>query len=714
MSSSSYNQKTDAYEQAFTNLELPSEDFEALDIGLDDDDLQKMLVNSLELDREHWRQRPWNLEETDLLNTKFLLGEQLDDKDFIRTDNETQYKDNRIMTSVRAILTYATGQLARPDITPSKGDEIYLKGARDIEMALYQHAADNDVDEKSRATFLNLLTRKRGYLKLRFDPDQGEDGDVVTEVCNPEDIVISRFAKFLDNPDKIYHRVGCTIDQLIGRFPDKEQEIMIVYGIQRGVYTQMSKYIYYWECWFTYYEDNKPLEGVAWFVHEKKLILGKEKNPNWVYLSTPKKERQANITLMPPKPFVHFNYINTGHSFIDETCLVEQAIPMQKILNKRGQQIMDNADYVNGRWVYSKKAFDEEDARKLINKGPRTLAGVDREDVTNALINVASPALPPYVENTMLDARNEIDQIMGTPSIFKGSQPESSDTLGRDMLVNNQAGALQDDLVRAISNGMVRYYKLLLQMMRVYFTEDHWFQVKGGDGKYEFILLNGNKLDTDVKVSVEVDSTLPLDKASIRATVMQLWSEGQAIDYRTFMEDLGLPNPEIRTERYLKSHLDPFNYLKSIQETQIDSDAESDIQLLIMGKQPEERDNYSEDYFNYFNMFLASNRFSKLKDSDNKAAVRILGFIAAVQHVMMQSANLQGDILDPAGINNAPLPMPIPKTTVRINGMVDPSQSATLAGVPQPPVANQTAPQQGLPPSPGQAQAGQSAPPVVK
>src|SRR4051812_6868517 len=167
----SYDQKTDAYEEAFTNLELPDESYEALDLSLDDDELQKMLVNSLELDREHWRKKPWNLEETDLLDTDFLLGDQLDNNDFMRTGSEVRFKDNRIITSVRAILTYATGQLARPEITPSKGDEIYLKGARDMQMALYQHAADNDVDQKTRAAVLNLISRKRGFLKLRYDPD---------------------------------------------------------------------------------------------------------------------------------------------------------------------------------------------------------------------------------------------------------------------------------------------------------------------------------------------------------------------------------------------------------------------------------------------------------------------------------------------------------------------------------------------------------------
>lgn len=652
-----FTQQKDVYQEVFTELYPGDSDFQPLDLSMSDDILDKMLITSLNEDASYWNKKPWNLEETDVRNTAFLLGDQLDDREFLKTD--TKYVDNRLFSSVRAILSYATGQLAKPDITPSKGDEVYLKGARDIGRALYQHSADEQVEHKVRASVLNLITRKRGYLKLRWDPNVGLNGDVVTEVCNPEDIIIDRYAGYLQNPAKIYHRIRCTVEELCARFPDKEKEIQEAFSIRRGVYSQMSRMVTYFECWFTYTDkEDRPAEGVCWFIAEKHVILDKMQNPNWVYFESRKKEKEANVMSTPPKPFVSFNYINTGHSFIDETCLVEQAMPLQIMLNKRLRQIGENADYVNGRWVASKKAFSQEDARNLINKGAKTVAMVDSADVSNALINVAPNQLGAWVENTVFDSRNEIDGMMGTPSQFKGAQPDSKDTLGRDLMIKQQAGALQDDLVRCVSMGMETYYKIKLQMWRVYYTDDYWFQCRGGDGKYEFILINGDKFDSNVKVGVEVDSTLPLDKASIRATAMELWNAGNAIDYRTLMEDLGLPNPEIRTERYLKSQLDPIAYLQSIELSQIDTDAESDIMLLIADKVPDERDDYSQSYFNYFNKFLTTNRFQKLQGEDPKAAERVLAFLIAVQHTMMTSLNLQESIDDAGLLPSAQAPAP--------------------------------------------------------
>jgi len=691
--SSPYSNTQNAYEPLFSETYLPDEEYELFNLSMPDDRLQKMLIDSLDLNVQYWNQKPWNLQQVDKENVNFLLGDQLEDIKFLQDD--AKYKDNRLFASIRAILSYATGQLAVPELTPSRGDEIYLKGARDLQSALYQHSADEKVEAKTRAAVLNLITRKRGYLKMRWDPNAGMYGDVVTEVCNPEDIIVDRYAPYLGNPNVIYHRVRCSIDELIARFPKKANDIRVAYSIKQGRYTQMARFVTYFEAWFTYMEKNVPKEGVAWFVPEYKLILDKMPNPNWVYTGDDKKDKMTNVLQRPPKPFVAFNYINLGHSYIDETCLFEQARPLQEMLNRRGRQIWENADYVNGRWVASKDSFSTEDAYKIVNKGAKTIAMAKGSDVSKALVNVNSPELPAYVYNTLLDTRNEIDVMMGTPSQFRGASPDKQDTLGRDMMVKQQAGMLQDDLVKCVSTSMEEYYKIKLQMMRVYYTDDYWFQCKGADGKYEFIMINGDNIDSNVKVGVQVDSTLPLDKQQIRATALQLWQAGQSIDYRTLMDDLGLPNPDMRAERYMKSKLDPAAYTKSIELSQINTEAEADIKLLTQNKVPEERDEYSADYLNYFNKYIASNRFAKLQGEDAEAAQRITAFLMTVQHVANDSANLQELILDDAGMIPMPSPQPVP-----------PGAPGDMGSQPQP---------GGLPPVPGSpvgAPPVQSSPPV--
>lgn len=694
-----FSTNDNVYDDLFQETYLPDEEYEVFNLSLPDDLLQKMLVNSLDKDREYWNQKPWDLQSTDLENVKFWLGDQLDDKEFLRYD--TSYIDNRLFESVRAILSYATGQLAMPEVTPSRSDDTYVKMARSIQMALYQHAAADTVDQKTRSAVLNLLLRKRAFLKLRYDPNKGTYGDITTEVCNPEDIIIDRHAKYGDNPNIIYHRIRCTVEELCAKFPKKAAEIYQVYGIKQGRYTQTNRIVTYFEAWFTYMDAKRiPREGVAWFLHDPApLILDKMPNPNWVYSGDDKKDKESNVASRPPKPFVWFNYLNLGNSFIDETTLFDQAKPLQRLLNKRLRQINENADYVNGRWVGSKKAMNEEDATKFINKGSKTILLVNAEDVNKAVQVMAPQELPPWVYSTLEDTRNEIDGIMGTPSIFKGDNPQNNDTLGRDTLLKQQAGMLQDDLVRAVQLGMEMYYNKLLQMMRVYYTDDYWFQVKGGDGKFDFVMLNGDTIDSNVKIGVQVDSTLPLDKASIRATAIEL-AKMNKIDMLTLMEDLGLPDPEIRTERFLRSQIDPLTYMSSV-ETQLDSnDAEVDIMLLKANKVPQERNDYDENYLKYFNHFITTNEYTMLPQKTQNVLTQ---FLSEVQQRAERAASLGEVMLDDAGILNQPVNPPAPKKTIQIKGQLDPQDSAQEAGI-QPPQPPSQPPQQQpmAPPAPPQ------------
>lgn len=681
MSIQPFTSTSSVYDELFQTLYLPEEEYEEFNLSMDDDKLHKLLIDSLDKDKSYWNRSPWRLDETDQEDVKFYLGDQFDSNQIIRTQltGDQNYVDNCLFDSVRAILSYATGQLAMPEITPSRGDAQYLKMARSIQMALYQHSLNEQTDQLFRAALLNLILRKRAFLKLRYDPNAGLYGDVVSELCNPEDIIIDREARYRQNPNKIYHRIRKSIEEWIELNPNKKDQIYKLFKYKQGTYLQLSKIATGFECWFTY-RDRKgtPREAVSWFFNDPEpLILDKMPNPNWVYTGDDKKDKEVNVLFTPPKPFVKFNFLNLGHSYIDETTLFDQAKPLQKILNNRYEQLQRNASLVNGRWIANKKALTEEDGRKLINKGAKTVTLVDAEDVGKAVANLGPQNVITPLLETINDIRNQIDKRMGTPSIFRGANPTNKDTLGRDMMLKQQAGMLQDDLVRCVQFAYQEYYQLKLQMFRTYFTEDYWFSIKGGDGKYDFIMLNGDTIDSNVRINVETDSTLPLDKAMIRETAKELL-QADKIDYLTAMEDMGLPDPDIRTERYLRSQIDMYTYMQSV-ETQLDSnEAEVDIMLVKANKTPMERDSYDENYLNYFNDYITKNEFQMLPQPTQQ---RLMIFLQEVQQRAQRTAQLGQSMLNEAGILNRPPIFPLPKRTMRINlnGDMDPNQTQQIA-----------------------------------
>lgn len=694
-----YSSPIDNYAQSFDTTYLPDEEYQQFDLTMPDERLDKMLVQSLNDDVDYWNKPPFSLRDVDADNVRYLLSGSGDKgSGLLKVRDDEEYADNRMFTAMRAILSYATGQLTKPSLTPSNNQDHFVKMARNMEKALWQHSMDEDADEKFRSAGMNLVARKRGILKLRYEPDAGMYGDVVTDVCNPEDITFCRFSSFLSNPNKVYHRQRDSIEFLCEvKFPTKRDQILRAYQIKQGRYSQLSKMMTYFECWFSYREQAKPREGVAWFLPEQHLILDKMPNPNWVYTGDDAKDKETNVAFSPPKPFVWFNYLNLGRSIIDETSLFDQAKPMQEALNYRLKQFNKAVSLANGRWVYDKAQISEETATRFINRGSKTLLGVDFSKTSNPVQVLTPSNVAAALMESIQDSRSEIDGLMGTPSIFKGANPQSNDTLGRDQMVKAQAGMLQDDLVRAIANGAKRYYQIKLQLFRTYYTDDYYFNVKGGDGKYDLIMLSGETgLDSNVKIGVDVDSNLPLDKEAIRGNAMML-AKMNRIDQLTLMEDLGMPNPEVRTERFLRSQIDTIQYMQSVEQGMDNNDAEMDIMQLIANKQPQERDAYDEGYLNYYNHFITLNRFAGLPQD---AKQRVVQYLQTVTQKAQSTADLQDSMLNDAGMPNKPPLPPMPKQSVnyRADTKIDPSQVPNI----KPPDQATPPPQAPMVPAPTQ------------
>lgn len=633
----------------FGEVDPGSEEYELFDLKQPDSSLVEIFGKSLQKNIDHWNNKPFEFDKTDEDNLRYLMGDQLDRK-FLRP-GETPYIDNRLFTATRAVLAYVNARVATPDVAPSGSDKKLIQFAQDFQGAMYQHGVDNMLNRKAKAATKNLVVRKRGFLKLRFNPLIGPYGDIEVEHIDPADIIVDRNATYLKDPDVIYHKQRGTVDELVSKFPDKKNAIYKSLGIKRAVYTQRTQTITWYEVWFTYYDNGAKRQGLAWYLPKGNVVLGKMQNPNWIYTGDDAQDRLVNFSAEPIKPFITFNYLNNGRSYLDETSLFDQARPQQDLTNKRGKQIWENADYVNGRWVADKEAMNESDASKFINKNPKTIGLINSPNrpVRDTIHVFDAQALPNYVPDTLYDARNEIDQIMGTPNIFRGQQQKDANTLGENVLIKEQAGALQDDLATSIDEAMTDYYRKLAQMFKVYYTEDHWFQIKGDNGKYDHVVLSGESIDPNVKISVEAGSTLPNNKQELRAVVSKA-AEQQRIDDLSYWEGMiygKLPDPETIVERLQKQVNDPLGYMQDVESEAFNRDADIDITLIVANKVPEERDDYPQGYLEHFNKFVMSNKYTQLPPD---AQQRLTAFLADIAMKAMRTADLGSTQVDDAAM----------------------------------------------------------------
>lgn len=642
-------------EQYFTkpadNLDEP---YEMFDLDMPDSRLIQMVDKSLTDSIDHWNKWPLLHEKADTENVKYWMGEQMSDRYVAPSGDALPNMGNRLQTSSRAVLAYVNSKVANPEIAPSNGEETSKQFARDVRWTLYQHGLDHNLKVKVKKATTNLVVQKRGYLKLRFDPLSGPFGDIEVDYVSPEDVVLDKDSVWGQDPPRVWFKQRCTIEELIMKFPAKEAEIKAVFEIGRGVYSQLSRRVTYWECWFTFY-DKKRKEGLCWHLPKGKVILGKMLNPNFIYTGDDAKDRLVNFMPFPPKPLVSFSYMNTGKSGMDETSLFEQAKVLQDLYNKRRKQIMENNDNINGRTVVDTTAVNEDDAAKFFSKKYKAILGIKPSqgmNVTNSVYHIPHNPLPAQSTEEAYDYRNEIDQIMGTPNIFRGEQSKNN-TLGQDERLIEQAGALQDDLAASIDEGMQDYYRKLFQFQKVYYTEDHWFQVRGDDGKYDFIVMNTDNMDTNVKISVESGSTMPTNKKEIRDIVVQA-ANANKVDDLTFWEALQygkLPDPETIVERTQKQLNDPASFLNDVEKQKFNREAAVDIVMINSGKEPPVRDEYGQAYLEYMNMFIMGNKFIAL-EPDIQEALKI--HLAAAGATAARTANLQSTQVDDAAAAGIP------------------------------------------------------------
>lgn len=603
-----------------------TEQIDLFDLNMSDSELTSTLHSAIDRSKSYW-DKEMNLTQIREKNMKLWKGEHWDDSQLYR--HNVKYIDNRIFTSVETVISHATSKIAEAETFPAQNTTTSKQLAEDLGVALVVHSENNQLDVKAKLAARNILLKRIGFLKLRFDPHAGQFGDIVTESVDPDDVVVDKDAKLGENPRFIAHKLSATIEQLVMKFPEKQDDLYKLLGIKRGVASQLTQTVNYWEVWFTYYEDKQPKEGVCWLY--EKLVLGKMRNPNWIYKKD--KDVSANFLDYPLKPFIPGNYLNFGNHYIDDTTATEQAESLQHTLNKRGRQIVENADTANGVDIFSGMAMSDEAASELTG-APNEKIILDAEDVRSAYNRIQGQQLPGYVMDDKLDARNEMDNVFGTPNVFRGEQ-SGNNTLGQDVLVKDQAISRQDDFVRAIDDMMDRYYKYLTQMMKVYYTEDHWFKTTGENGQFDFVVMTSDKIEDGVDVRVRAGSSMPINKERMQAIALEL-AKANKISTIDLYEALDLPNANKMYERLIKEQMDASMLVDELQKEDIDREAFMDIQILNANKAADPRTEVTEGHLKYHREYMMSGEFRDAKPEVQQKHI---------DHVTLETENLRQRLL---------------------------------------------------------------------
>lgn len=675
------------------------------DLKLKDSELLNLVKTPLTESEAYWNST-FGLTKVRADNMNLWLPNHWKDTSVYDFQEDNTYQDPRIFVSVETICSVVNARIAQPSVSPGQDSPTSTQLAIDVGKALYAHSEKFQTQDIFRICVRNLMLKRSAWIKLRFDPTIGKNGEIVPELAMPEDIIVDKDAKWGEVPRFMAQKIrNKTYEELVALFPDAEQKIFELAGVNRkdskgnlvAYKSQLAKTKTVYEVWFKYFEDMAWKGGVMWCDENFQTVLGKMENPNWNYET--EDGAIGNILDQPEPPFIPINYLNDGSSYIDLTSMTEQAATMQRILDKRGFQIMDNADQGSGGLVFNTMMITKGDIAKLTGS-PDERIGV-KGDVRSAVTRVAPPPLANYVMEDKADARQQIDDIFGTHDISRGKE-SGNKTLGQDKLQVSQDYTRLDDISRSVERMATKYYRYLTQMMKVYYTEEHWFKASGEDGQFDFIMMKQDLIEDGVDIMVEAGSTMPMDKAAQSDFASNLAKLGM-IDPLTLYEVGGgapLPSPKKMLERLMAFKTDPMAFAGMASKDEFDRNALMDIQILNAGELPKPRDEVSAEYLSFFNKYMTSGDYQKAIAGKPEIQSLYMQHLTEAQRIASEALRLmQSQMPTPAemDVHNAkevgkaqetaavqgPPPAPVGPTGKPSQSTPKPSQPPVPSGPPQ-------------------------------
>ena len=652
----------------------------ALSLPIEDVDLISVINEKIANSTQHFKKL--KLDERRKLNRDFWKGDQLD---LSKLDLRYQvpYIDNIVYDDLETRIALVAGRM--PDIitTAPNDDPQSVQNAKDLEDVLGYRITSSLMKRLIKDTLRNYHLDFTSVIKIRWDKNKGDNGDFVYELVRANRIGFDHTATIphdgftTDNCDLIYEWIEEPLAVVLAKFPKSKDKLTAMLGGQNSLNAKrMISKIRYQECWFRWYSDNgEMIIGVCWKYNN--LILDKQKNPYWDWDGTAKIEATDqnqyasnkvyhNYFEQPRMPYILATYQNLGESIIDETTPMEQAIPLQKISNKRGAQITELADRVAPRYAFTGSVISKEEARRVDPKDPSESIWLDNvdpnADIRKGMMVTQSAPPPPILYQDQVGLRSRIDSKFSTHSTTRGETQAHESGISKQITREGDLTVADDMSEIVVERIIYEMVSWALQMIKMFYDKPHMIRFSGKDGERIHREITQDHIEDGLIAEVKASS---VDKQTRKADAMSL-VQAQSIDPQTLFEDLDVDNPKERTRRLLAFQTgvnDGFtSYLKEIESdggggggsggaenTLPPEQADQDIQALVSGQPVQISGVPSDAYVQQFAQFIQSPDFASLAPEIQQAIK---------QHIMQLQSAVNQKVGGVDGQNPNPQPQP--------------------------------------------------------
>lgn len=561
-----------------------------LEISISDKKLLEYVKNLEKLGKDHYSSKEINLKKRRKENEKYLFGRQLRGKKLKKW--QSSFIDNVIGEAEGMLKSIAVSRM--PDIIAKTdpNDREKEKVGKLLTKAFDDEIKRRETKKKLGIMFKHQPTYFIAAMKYRWDVRKEKIGKTVFDVILPEQVVPDHTATS-GNPDEmmyIIHYVTKTGKEWSMLFPNKEDDIKdfieknsVIEGNKVDDEVLLSQKLTLPEVWFDWFdkaedfdsETNPKFEfmsGVTWRLGEK--ILGKVKNPNWDYEGhdvavldgraiTPEEMQQIvlsgiepgnfevrkvfnNYFEFPKKPFIFMTYEQFMKGVMDETSRIEQSRKLQESYDDVEQTVDYFVKNHKGKNVFGKRSgLKKKDISKLDMENPNQdlIVGGD-PNVTHKFIQ---PNMPPA--EMFIHIRRRRDRIFAKHGTHGAVRGEIESKVATNTQISREgdftkADDIVDETILHVATEMAR---AKLHMMKLRWTPEHWKKLVGNDAEFLEFRIDNDVIDDGIEVEVYAST---VDKLKAERNAKEL-AQLQLIDPLTYFEDIGMPDPEKRTERLL-------------------------------------------------------------------------------------------------------------------------------------------------------------------
>jgi hypothetical protein len=598
-----------------TSIENPVEardgvvsEADPLALEIENDELVKVLNKRIETSKEFFNGPRYRLETRRAKNEMMLFGRQIATA---RSENklrpyEAQYQDNALYEIEASIKPVAMSRLPDMIVLPGNDNPESIDIAKNVSLMIDAELKKRETRRLLSLAFKHLPVYFTGILKVRWNPEKGEDGDYEFENVHPENIIVDEqcATNNVDDMKFIAQAMKLTVQEVIMRFPDSQEEFikeLVKNGIKikdGETWKQMATTVKIWEVWFTWYlkkseKEWERIEGVMWKYGD--CILKKMRNPNYDYkgqekyfkYQTPgdkgsreeaspedmlaaamgqpipiqKETVYRNYFDMPHKPYFFMGYDQWGKVVYDETSRIEQNIANQENMDQIGKRIIEKLKE-RGKHVFSKESgLTGKDIERMDLNNPDQDLLVDG-DVTR-VHNYLQPPQPTQQEFGEIKlARERMFSLAGASNLTGALQTNvaTSNQIAREANYTRV-----DDLTEETINNAAEWMAdWVMQMIKLRYTKDHMVRLLGMKGAYTFVKINSNMIQEGMDVKIKASGT---DKQRRQNNAMDM-AKLKMVDPLHFYQDMDMNDPEGRTEALMMLQSDPQGYmLKYVMKT---------------------------------------------------------------------------------------------------------------------------------------------------